>query len=117
MGCGSDQAGRQGGTGGAPPLSRIERLPGAVDDLIAIWAYVAERDVDAADRLIDRIGDRLRMLSGSPMIGTPRPELAGDLRSFVVGRYVLFYRPVGEGVVLVRVLHGARDLRAALDER
>jgi toxin ParE1/3/4 len=37
--------------------------------------------------------------------------MAPGLRSFPVGNYVVFYRIVPEGIELVRVLHGARDLR------
>ncbi len=43
-------------------------------------------------------------------MGRPRDELAEGLRSFSVGRYVMFYRAIPEGVEIVRVLHGARDL-------
>jgi len=27
-----------------------------------------------------------------------------------VGNYVIFYRPIEDGIVVIRVLHGARDL-------
>ena len=35
------------------------------------------------------------------------------LRSFPVGNYLVFYRPLaeGDGIAVIRVLHGARDLR------
>ena len=45
-----------------------------------------------------------------PLIGRDRPELSPGLRSFVVGRHVIFYRRFGNGVEIVRVLDGARDL-------
>jgi toxin ParE1/3/4 len=35
------------------------------------------------------------------------------LRSFAVGRYVIFYLTIPAGVQIVRVLHGARDIEAA----
>jgi len=41
-----------------------------------------------------------------------RDELAADLRSFPVGRYVIYYRSLPNGVEIVRVLHSARDLNA-----
>jgi toxin ParE1/3/4 len=44
------------------------------------------------------------------MLGRARPELEAELSSFVVARSILFYRANDEGVVLIRVLHGARDL-------
>jgi len=45
-------------------------------------------------------------------MGRLRDELADGLRSFPVGRYVIFYRPIPKGIEIVRVLHGARDLDA-----
>ena len=45
-----------------------------------------------------------------PEIGRPREDLAARLRSFPVGSYIIFYRPMEYGVEIARVLHGARDL-------
>jgi toxin ParE1/3/4 len=42
--------------------------------------------------------------------------LASGLRSFPVGRYVIFYMPTPKGVEIVRVLHGARDADSALHD-
>ncbi len=47
-------------------------------------------------------------------MGHARYELAPELRSFPVGRYVIFYLPLVDGVELVRVLHSARDIDADL---
>jgi len=40
-----------------------------------------------------------------------REDLAPSLRSFPVGNYLIFYRPITDGVEVVRMLHGARELR------
>jgi toxin ParE1/3/4 len=53
-----------------------------------------------------------RKLAATPGIGRSRQELRPELFSFPVGRHLLFYRPQPGGIVLVRVLHGARDLPA-----
>ena len=50
------------------------------------------------------------MLAEMPESGRQREKLAPELRSFAVGNYVIFYRPIENGVEIVRVLHGARDL-------
>jgi toxin ParE1/3/4 len=45
-------------------------------------------------------------------MGRPRPEFGEELRSFVVGRYVIFYE-LGPAVLqVVRVMHSARDISA-----
>jgi len=45
--------------------------------------------------------------------GRRREALVEGLRSFPVGRYVIFYLAVPGGVQIVRVLHGARDFEVA----
>ena len=55
---------------------------------------------------------KARKLAQTPGIGRSRKDLRPDLFSFPVGKHVLFYRPQPGGIVLVRVIHGARDLPA-----
>ena len=82
----------------------------AEDDLTAIWSYVAEYDERTADSQIDRIVERLVMLATFHSAGRSRDELAPGLKSFPVDRYVLFYRIIPEGIEVIRVLHGSRDV-------
>ncbi|MBF0269811.1 MAG: type II toxin-antitoxin system RelE/ParE family toxin [Alphaproteobacteria bacterium] len=35
------------------------------------------------------------------------------IHSFPVGNYTIFYKQTGTGIVVLRVLHGARDISAA----
>lgn len=43
-------------------------------------------------------------------MGRLRPDIAPELRYFVVGNYLILYRTVENGIQIVRVIHGARDL-------
>ena len=88
--------------------------PRALLDLVDIWAYIAEDSVRHADRFAALIDNQFRALARQPSVGRRRPELAPDLRSFPVGRYVIFYVPLPKGVEIVRVLHGARDIESTL---
>ena len=45
-----------------------------------------------------------------PQMGRPRDELSTGLRSLPHGRYVVFYVPLADGIEVVRVLHGSRDI-------
>lgn len=83
-------------------------------DLDDIWDYVAHDDVDAADRVIDGITGASRRLADFPECGPARPDIAPGVRSLIAGRYLLLYR-VGDVVEVVRVIHGARDILAALE--
>ena len=87
----------------------VVRSPQAVDDVFAIWLYIRQHDESAADRLIDRIDGKLAVLEAYPQMGSVRGELGEQVRSVTIGRYVILYRPI-EGVEVIRVLHGARDL-------
>ena len=44
------------------------------------------------------------------MIGRNRSELLDDLRSFVAGSSSIFYRPTDDGIYILRIIHGARDI-------
>ena len=93
-------------------MAEIRRAPIAQADLIEIGWHIAQHDLAAALRFLDAVEDKLRMLSQHPEIGQLRPDLAPNVRSFVVGNYVLYYRPTSGGIELARVIHAARDLDA-----
>jgi toxin ParE1/3/4 len=89
------------------PYRVSEAAHGGLDE---IWFYIAQDNPDAADRIIRTRVSRFAMLAGMPEVGRRREELSARLRSLPVGNYVIFYRPLENGVEVVRVLHGARDL-------
>jgi toxin ParE1/3/4 len=84
-------------------------------DLDSIWLYIAADSIPAAERQIQRIEAAERRHSEFPEPGPARPDLHPDLRSWTVGNYLLFYRIDPDAVTIVRVVHGARDLPAALE--
>jgi toxin ParE1/3/4 len=82
----------------------------AESDLADAWVFIAQDNVEAAERLIDQIYEKCRFLADSPKAGRQRPELDPSIRSFAVGNYVIFYRESATGIEVARVLHGRRDL-------
>lgn len=93
---------------------RLRRLPQAIRDVDEIWEWIAADDVRAADRLSARIAEATDRLTDFPESGTPRAELGSGIRSLVVGRYVVLYRVGADSVDIVRVVHGARELRGLI---
>jgi toxin ParE1/3/4 len=83
----------------------------AESDLAGIWAFVAQDDRGAADRLIEAVQEKFQMLAATPKAGRKRPELGPSIRSLAVGSYVIFYREGRSTVEVARVLHGRRDIR------
>jgi toxin ParE1/3/4 len=95
---------------------RIARLSDqAKNDLAEIWEYIAEESPSSADRLIQRLVRQYKSLAENPGMGRLRAELRPGLRSFPVGNYLMFYRPIPEGIAVLRIIHGARDLEALFE--
>ena len=90
----------------------IVLTPSANRDLAEIWMFIAADNPAQADDFIDLIDAKFQNLSRQPGLGRRREELVGGLRSFPVGRYVIFYLQVQDCLQIVRILHGARDLDA-----
>jgi toxin ParE1/3/4 len=95
----------------------VRRSPLAEQDYREIWRYIANDNPDAADRLLRKIDSKLHLYAENPRMGTARDALAPGLRSFSVGNYLVFYRIVTGGIELVRVLHGARELKRLFLEK
>ncbi len=91
-------------------------LNSAVADLADIWAYIALDSPDNTDLFIDRIFRICQQwLASNPRLGRTREELSPGLRSLVFESYVIFYHPMPNGVAVVRVLHGMRDIESIFD--
>ena len=83
-------------------------------DVTGILAYIAKDSPHAAAGMLDRFEQQARKLAAAPGIGRSRAELRPGLRSVGVGSYVIFYRAVADGIEIVRVLHGRRDIEAIM---
>ncbi|HEX4119475.1 MAG TPA: type II toxin-antitoxin system RelE/ParE family toxin [Verrucomicrobiae bacterium] len=93
-------------------MPSVGRTSQAELDLIEIGVRIALDDPAAADRWLDLIDQKCQLLATMPEMGRDRKDLFPHLRSFPVGDYILFYRPTEQGIVIIRVLHGARDIRS-----
>ncbi|MEH2458044.1 MAG: type II toxin-antitoxin system RelE/ParE family toxin [Nostoc sp.] len=51
-----------------------------------------------------------------PSMGSRRDELLPALRSLPVDDYLIFYRPIAEGIEVVRVVSGYCDLETLFSE-
>lgn len=93
-------------------MPKIVRRPLALQDLDDIWDYIAQDNPQAADYFIDTVEEKCRILAEFTKLGTACDRLFPDLRVFVIGKYLLFYLPLDDGIEVVRVLHGSRDLES-----
>jgi len=88
----------------------VQRTAKSEEDLIEIWLYIAQDNPAAADRVLEDMEHRFIMLADNPQMGRYRPDIAPELRYFISGKYLILYRTPTDGVQIVRVIHGARDL-------
>ena len=79
-------------------------------DLLEIWLYISEDSPVNADRFLDKINNTAQRLAEFNDMGVERPELADNLLSFPLDRYVIYYRKTDDVVELVRVLNSSRDI-------
>jgi toxin ParE1/3/4 len=94
----------------------IVLTPAAQADLVDIWANIAADSSSQADRLLALIDSKFQSLSRQPGLGRQRDELSPKLRSFPLGSYVIFSLQDSGSLLIVRVLHGARDLELQFSE-
>lgn len=91
-------------------MNRYRFSDQALEDLEDIWLYIATDDIKAADHFVDTLVAKIETLATQPKMGRARDELHESFRSFPVGNYLIFYRLIDDGVEIVRVLSGFRDL-------
>jgi len=84
-------------------------------DMLALWEYIAQDDIDAADRVRDTIREAINNLVILPGLGHRRDDVADEmLRFWPVFSYLIVYRPQTDPLEIVRVISGYRDIAALL---
>ena len=86
--------------------------PDAAVDLDEIWDFIAEDNLDAADRVIQDVLSRIDKLVPFPDQGHKRPDLTSrPLRFAVVHEYLIAYAPDENPLWVIAVIHGRRSPR------
>ena len=81
-------------------------------DLRSIWRYIAYDNPAAADRILLRMDERMRILRHFPEIGALRNDIRRGMRMLVEGNYLLLYEYDSrkDEVDLIAVIDGRREL-------
>ncbi len=87
---------------------RIRWLRTALRNLQQEAEYIAQEDPAAAQRVVGRVGDAVRLLEDHPSMG--RAGRVPGTRELVVSGtpYIVPYRVRGQEIEMLRVYHGAR---------
>jgi toxin ParE1/3/4 len=99
-------------------VPRIVKTLEAENDLVSHFVFIGRQSVRNADRFLRAADQACQTLATMPSLGSPcdssRPALAGlriwSIRKFP--KYLIVYRPLADGIEVVRVLHGRRDIES-----
>jgi plasmid stabilization system protein ParE len=85
-------------------------------DLREIWDYIAADNEDAAMRVKNAVLDACDMLAANPSFGHFRRDLTSLPVRFhaVMRNYLVVYDPESSPLMIIRVLHAARDVASIL---
>ncbi len=87
----------------------------ADSDLNQIWEFIAQDNIDAADRWIEKLFDTFESLARAPGMGHTRKDLTAYSALFwPVGAYLIVYRVQPERIEIVAVTQGGRDIPSFL---
>jgi toxin ParE1/3/4 len=96
---------------------RIVKVAAAAEnDLQETLTYVSQFNPSAAEKLIKEIVGKFGFLRDNPQAGTLRNKLMLNLRSFVIRDDIILYQPIENGIEILRVLHGSRDIEGVFEE-
>ena len=93
----------------------------ALSDLHDLTDYLAGQSLNSRYASLG-VDGTFRKLAAMPELGSPqdfgRPELVGLRRTRVpkFENYLIFYRPTEDGIEVLRVVHGARDLSGLFED-
>ena len=104
-------------------MAEFNLASGVENELWAIWEHIADDNPDAATRVVEAANETFKTLAANPGLGRLRkfrdPRLKG-VRSWLVSGFdncLIFYRAVPEGIEVLHVYHGARDIEALFGEK
>jgi toxin ParE1/3/4 len=82
-------------------------------DLAEIWAEIAAKaSEEIASRFVALIQAAFEPVRHFPLAAPAREQFGPGLRVTFHDPYAIYYRPLADAVVIIRVLHGARDAAA-----
>jgi toxin ParE1/3/4 len=102
-------------------MAIVRRLQ-AIVDIEEISSYIADHNESAALRFLDHLESSFQFLEQFPRSGRVcrfrDPRLADVRKRVIPGfkKYLIYYRPITDGVEILRIIHGARDTDQMLGE-
>ncbi len=90
-------------------MRHVLKTASAEADIRSIALWISQDSVSAAIKWIDDLDREFLKIAQTPGIGTDRRDLRPRLRSVPFGNYLVFFKSIRTNVMILRVIHGARD--------
>jgi len=81
----------------------------AVLDLVRLREFIAMHNPGAAKRVSRRLRGAIKNLVNNPQIGHPVPDLPGEVRELIFGKYIARYEVRTHSLYMLRIWHGKED--------
>ena len=94
---------------------RLIYSPEAVQDLVRLRQFIAEKDPAAAARIAAELVTRIEHLLTFPEMGRPVPQCPepGAVRDFVFGSYIVRYTVHPSALAILRIWHQLEHQRSS----
>lgn len=94
--------------------NKIKYTSISVDDMDEIFSYISKDNVATAEALLERITSGISGLAEFPNKGSVLSDeeytlVNSGYRFIVIHPYLIFYRTIGNAIIIHRILHGRRD--------
>lgn len=84
----------------------------ASQDLAAISDYFYTHNIEAGERFLQEFSRKCKQLANFPSLGRSYADIEPDLRGIPLETYIIFYKVIEDGIEIMRVVSGMRDLPA-----
>lgn len=98
-------------------MTKIEWTRSALNDARNLREYIARDSEAYADRFVQKIIEAVEKAARFPLIGRRVPEADDEtIREVLYGKHRVMYRAEADRILVLMVIHGARDLTQVTPE-
>ena len=84
----------------------------AIKDLEEIINYFSNRNIKAGEKFINEFEKKCKYLADFPQMGRNYDDIKPSLRGLPLANYIIFYRIINDGIEIIRVVSGYRNLES-----